>query len=299
MKLFCSQNRGKGFSCLLFFFITASLFSNERNSPKRIVSLSPAATEILCAVGAYNEIVARTDFCDFPPEVTVIPSVGGFDGKTLSLEKIISFQPDFVYAVKGMHDHLVAPLEKLGIKVYVSDAKSISSIITEIHTIGSITGHEKKAAETTAQIESLLLKVRDALQNEPAVTVYWEVWNAPYMTAGSSSFINEVIKDAGGINIFADIRQAYPVVSEESILARDPKVIVLAKTSGIQLQDVAERTGWQSVTAVRNKKIVIVDDTLTLRPGPRIAQAVLDLALSLHPRNAKLTALKNLQENNK
>ena len=262
--------------------------------PERIVSLSPAATEILCAVGAENQLIARTDYCDYPPEVRKIPSVGGFDAKTLSLEKILSFRPDFVYMTKGMHDHLVSPLRKYGIYTYVSDAESISGIYKEITDIGAITGHPEKAGDICADMRKTFSSIKTALDSEKSVSVYWEVWNSPYMSVGGISFLNEVIETAGGKNIFTDIKQTYPLVNEESIIMRNPDVIVITKTGSITAETVKKRNGWQEMSAVKNDRIITMDADIASRPGPRIVQAVIDLAISLHPDN---DALKQLFKN--
>ena len=122
-----------------FFNKTSNKHTQENHIPQRIISLSPSATEILFAIGAQNQIAARSDFCDFPENVKNIPSVGGFDGKTLSIEKILSFSPDFVYLTNGMHNYLIPFLQKHNIAYYISVADSIQTVLQEIAEIGKIT----------------------------------------------------------------------------------------------------------------------------------------------------------------
>ena len=239
--------------------------------PTRIVSLGASATEILFAVGAGNQVVARTDFCNFPAEASEIPSIGGFDGKTFSLESIISYKPDFVVLFKVMHDHLIEPLEKYGISYYVSDANTIEDVLKEITEIGKITGHEENALALVEEIQSSI----NNLSLISSKTVYWEVWNAPYMTIGSTSFINELITKAGGKNIFADVEQSYPAVNEESIIARNPDVIFIPSDSPVTAEDVKNRSGWQDISAVKNNRIFKIDADITSRSGPRIKEAIL------------------------
>jgi ABC-type Fe3+-hydroxamate transport system, periplasmic component len=251
--------------------------------PKRIIVLSPAGSEILCALGAYNQIVARTDYCDFPEELKKVQSVGGFDGKTLSLEKILACKPDFVYGSKGMHDYLVTPLKKVGIPVYLSDANSIDAVIKEIKYIGTYTGHSKEAV----QIENDIIKTIDSVQKRSAsskkVKVYYEVWNSPFMSAGKTSFISEMIHIAGGENIFASLNEEYPMVSEEAIIVRQPDVILIPDMENETLASIEKRNGWQTIPAVRNKKIYFIDSNICSRPGPRITQAIVIIAKQLHP----------------
>lgn len=257
----------------LCFLGTALLFAA---SPKRIVALSPASAEILCSIGAYNQIAARTDFCDYPAEITEKPSVGGFDGKTLSIETIMSYNPDLVYLTRGMHDFLEKPLNQLGVKTFMSEETSVESVVEEILEIGKLTGHKKNAEKVVAEIR---VDIAEALKNSDIKTkLYWEVWNAPYMSAGKDSFINSVIALSGRENIFGDVAEAYPMVSEESIIARQPDIILIPASSGVTVDAVKKRDGWEVIPAVVNGKVFIVDDNLFTRPGPRIGKVVKQLS---------------------
>ena len=124
-----------------------TLNSGNNQVKQRIVSLVPSVTETLFALNAEKNIVARTDYCNWPEETSSIPSVGGFDGKSLSLEKIISFQPDLVCVATVMHDHLVGPLQQYGIEVFVSSADSISSVKEEIIQLAKLTNKEQEGKD--------------------------------------------------------------------------------------------------------------------------------------------------------
>ena len=110
------------------------------------------------------------------------------------------------------------------------------------------------------------------------INIYYEVWNSPFMSAGASSFINDIIVHAGGKNIFDDLTDAYPMVSEESIIARAPDVILIPKNTGITVEDVKARVGWSTIPAVENNRIFLIDDNLYSRPSPRVADVILELA---------------------
>lgn len=250
----------------------------KQSIPQRIVSLSPASTEILFAVGAKNQIVAVSDFSDYPPQAQNLPKVGGFDGKTLSLEKILSFNPDFVYLTNVMHNHLIPHFESLNIDYYLSDANSFEQVKNEILQIAKITGHTSTGENLVKEIESAINKINSQNQLLQKPTVYWEVWNSPFMSAGNSSFINDLIKTAGGINIFQEIAQAYPTVSEETIVAKNPQIIIIPQNSGITVDSVKNRKGWSQIDAVKNDKIFIVDDNLLTRSGARIGESAEYLA---------------------
>ncbi len=250
--------------------------TGELEAPQRIVALSPASVEILFAIGAGNQVAAVSDLTDYPPEAVSLPKVGGFDGKTLSMEKIISYKPDLVYLAEGMHNFLIQELEANKIAYYVSRGSSIASVEGEIIDLGKITGHEKEAKILVTEMKQKLSSFRNSDDGEK-VTVYYEVWNAPYMSVGSTSFINDVITCAGATNIFADLKEAYPIVSEETIIARNPDLIILTASSALTVQSVANRPAWANLKAVKNNKVFLIDDNLYSRPGPRIVDAVLDL----------------------
>ena len=255
--------------------------------PKSILTLSPAAAEILYAIGAGDQIAAVSEFTDYPAEAAQKPVVGGFDGKTLSIETILSFEPDLVYLSEGMHNFLIEPLDSYGIKWYISNPTSVAAIEKEIMDMGELTGHQDEAAQVVAQMAEKLSKAYspapanaddevEAL--DTSVKVYYEVWYAPFMSVGESSFINDVIKNAGGTNIFADLTDAYPMVSEETIIARAPDVILIPMSNGVSIEDVKARAGWDTIPAVANDKIYIIDDNIYSRPAPRIADVILDLS---------------------
>lgn len=249
----------------------------NKGLPRRIVSLGPAVTETLFAVGAGPQLVGRTDFCNYPPEVTKVASIGGFDGKTFSLESVIALKPDLVCLYTVMHDHLIEPLKKLGIAVYVSDVSSVSDLISEINDIGRITGHDAESASVTKQITDAVSAFTKSV-SKTGNKVYWEVWNSPFMTVGKTSFINDVISKAGGMNIFTDMQEGYPVISEESIIARNPDVIIIPSEMGYTSADIYKRQGWSSISAVRNRKVFDIDSDIASRSGPRIYIAIDQIA---------------------
>ena len=277
------MNKKRIFTLFLFISLISALYArkpktSESRYPKSIVALSPSAAEILFTIGAGDQVSAVSEFTDFPAEARAKPVVGGFDGKTLSIETIMSFKPDLVYLTEGMHNFLISTLESNGIAYYVSKGESIASVEKEILEVGKITGHEKEAAKVVDDMEKKLKKAAGAAKKDGPIKVYWEVWNAPYMSAGSTSFINDVIKAAGGENIFADLSDAYPMVSEETIIAREPAVILIPASTGLESSAVGLRNGWADIPAVKGGRVFVVDDNVYTRPGPRVADVVLELS---------------------
>ena len=251
----------------------------ESTYPKSIVALSPGAAEILYAVGAGDQVSAVSEYTDYPAEAAAKPVVGGFDGKTLSIETIMSYKPDLVYLTEGMHNFLISTLESNGIAYYISKGESIASVEQEILDVGKLTGHEKEAKKVVDDMEKKLKKVAASAKKAGApVKVYYEVWNAPYMSVGTTSFIHDVIVKAGGENIFGDLIDAYPMVSEETIIAREPAVIIIPASSGMEASAVGLRNGWAGIPAVKAGRVYVVDDNVYTRPGPRIADVVAELA---------------------
>lgn len=296
------KNNGKFFRNfifpILFFIFLISGCSKKASvaqtkTPQRIIALSPAAAEICFAVGAGDQVVAVSEFCDYPEEVKNLPVAGGFDGKTISFEKLLSFSPDFLYLTDGMHNFLIPQLEELGIDYYLSDAASVNAVLEEIKIIGEKTGHRQQAEEIIKGVAGMCPAVGVAEKpGRNVVTedfgaqgafplpekIYWEVWNMPYMSAGKNTFINDVIEKAGGKNIFDDIEEDYPIVSEEAVIARQPEIILIPKSSGISIQDVKNRIGWEEIPAVKNNKIFVVDDNLYTRPAARIGFVIKELS---------------------
>lgn len=260
---------------LLFTGCSKRQSGKDVKIPQSIVALSPASVEILFAVGAGSKVSAVSDFTDYPAAAAELPKVGGFDGKTLSMEKILSYKPDFVYLTDGMHNFLIESLEQYGINYYVSKADSIDSVEQEILEVGELVGHKKEAEAVVGKMESKLESFKNLKLNRARKpSVYYEVWNAPYMSAGASSFMNDVIETAGGKNLFDDVAEAYPIVSEETIIARNPVIILIPATSGVDASAVASRAGWKDIYAVANNQIFVIDDNVFTRPGPRIADCV-------------------------
>ncbi len=254
----------------LVFFIVLFVF-NSLFAVERIVSLSPSGTEIIFALGQGDKLVARTDFCTFPEEAKKISSVGGFDGKSFSLETILSYNPDFVYLSNGMHNHLVSTLESFGIKVYISDVNSIDDVFNEIIDIAKILDVESFGIKYVAKMKSELTELKSELTKK---NIYCEIFNSPFLTCGKNSFINDIITYAGGKNIFDFLDGSYPQVSEEVIVMMNPEIILAPDYSEFDLEKIYARNGWQNISAIKNNKVYSVSGDIFTRPGPRVLDAI-------------------------
>ncbi len=256
--------------------------------PERIISLSPSSTEILFAVGAGDQVVGVTNCCDFPPEAKTRNIVGGFSVKTISIEKILSLEPDIVFSGGSYHQTIIDALMKAGIIVYAVEAQGFEEVYGVIEAIGSLTGHPVKTAERIDYmkgLESQIVQVSALIPQEKRVRVFWEIWDNPFMTVGPGAAMGQVITKAGGINIFQDVEQDYPVISVEEIIARNPDVIMGPDNheEALTPENIIKRTGWDTINAVKEERIYILDGNITSRPGPRIVNALGLVSRALYP----------------
>ncbi|MBN1426734.1 MAG: cobalamin-binding protein [Anaerolineae bacterium] len=256
--------------------------------PERIISLAPSITEMLYAIGAGEQVVGRTDYDNYPPEVEEVPVVGGFDSASISVETILNLEPDLVIGGSVHHADLAKTLEDAGITVIVVEPESIAAIIETMQTLGAITGHGDEADAAVAGMQMRINAVTEKIATIPEndrPLVFYEVWHEPLMTASNQTFIGELITLAGGINIFSDLEEAYPTISAEEIIEQNPDVILGPSSHGDQLiaEMIAARPGWASLAAVQDEAIYIVDGDIISRAGPRVVDALEAIAMALYP----------------
>jgi iron complex transport system substrate-binding protein len=255
--------------------------------PERIVSLLPSNTEILFAVGAGDQVVGVTSYCDYPEQATTREQVGGITNKTLSVEAIVALEPDLVLA-SGSQDEIIPVLVEAGLIVIALDPTTFDDIFANIEMVGQATGHADQAATLTADLRSRVEAVKakvDAIPADSRPTVFYEVWHDPLMTAGPNTFIGQLIELGGGQSIFDDVNEDWPEVSAEVILERNPEVILGPDSHGDELtvEKIRTRTGWADIMAVQNEQIYILDGSAISRPGPRIVDMLEEVARDLYP----------------
>jgi iron complex transport system substrate-binding protein len=270
--------------------------TNLTSVPQRIISLAPSNTQILFAVGIGDKVVGVTDFDHYPYNFSAwieagnMTSIGGFS--TPNKETIASLNPDLILATP-VNDPDVVTLRNLGYNVLVLNPNDVNGILKDIAMVGKATGADQNAAtlvnSINSQISAIETKIADA--NLPKPKVYYEVWTPPLMSAGGTSFINDVLVKAGGINIFGDESQQYPVISSETIVQKNPDVILLpsqmANTGEAPfygtVDDVKARPGWSSISAIQNDRIIVVSGDLFAEAGPRIADQIATAAKAFYP----------------
>lgn len=248
---------------------------------ERIVSMAPANTEIAYAIGAADKMVAGTSYDDYPEEATSLPKIGDFANP--SVEKIASFQPDLVLATGGIQDKLRGKLEELGMQVYVVDPKTYADVQTAIADIGQLAGTSEAAQQVVDAMEQAKADVQAAVGSLAPVTTFLEIYSKPLMTAGSGTFIDDMITIAGGTNIGAEAGSGFPEFSTEVLVKDDPQVYVADSGSMSEPGDIAERAGFAELTAVKDGRVYVIEDSLIARPGPRLADGLRQLAEMIHP----------------
>jgi len=242
--------------------------------PQRIVSLSPSNTEILFALGAGERVVGVTSYCDYPEEAKKVEKVGTFDGPNMELIKKV--QPDVVLA-GYIQEELIKTLEDMGIPVIVTEAESFEAIYQSIGLIGEITGTDAKAEEIVAGMKNKIAEIEAKTRDKGKPTIFYVVWTDPLTTAGSKTYINDVIKVAGGINV-AEKVESWANYSAEELIKDNPDMLVAALHStdeGMTKEDISKNQIFSKLECVKQGKVhVMSDDNVISRPGPRVVQAI-------------------------
>ena len=260
--------------------------------PLRIISLLPSHTEILFAIGAGKQMVGCTNFCNYPAETEQLKKIALSNPGSVSLETLVETKPDLIL-LGGDYQRLLADqLSKLKVPVLSFESQSVADIAHSIRGISRATGHVEAGDELihklNQEIKALQARVKP-YQKQGGPRVFYQVWDQPLMTAGPASFIGELIKLIGGENVFADVEIAYPQVSEETLILRNPDVILLPHLQdgptdpAASISRLSERPGWKEMSAVKNKRIYIIEDDLISRPGPRVVQGLQKIAQALYP----------------
>jgi ABC-type Fe3+-hydroxamate transport system substrate-binding protein len=250
-----------------------------REPPRRIVSLNPPTTEVLFAIGAGGRLVGRTTYDRWPEAALALPDLGG--GLRPNVEAVLSARPDLVvlYASDDNRD-AARRLRAAGVATAAFRVDRIADFRRVTLALGALTGDSAAARVLVDSVGATIARVRAATQSRPRPTVFWPLYDQPLLATGGGSFLNELIDVAGGRNIYGFMPEPSPRITVEDLLQRDPDVVLLSPESRARyLAD----PRWRALRAVREGRVVAVDTTLVLRPGPRLGEAARSLALLLHP----------------
>lgn len=253
---------------------------------QRIVTLSPAATELLFAVGCGPALVLRDNWSDYPPAAKAVPRI---DGMQPSPEAILAVRPDLVlanYPTPGLQ----AALTGAGVAWAALSPDDTAGVARSLRLVGALCGHRQQAETAAQDFEADLQALAQATERQPKVRVFYEMDAGdgirPY-TVGKRSFASGLVQVAGGINVFADRDEAWFQVSIESIMAADPDLIVLADSDVPERPQspasLAQRPGFSQLRAVRQGRIATIGADYVSRPGPRLLSGAARMTQLLHP----------------
>jgi iron complex transport system substrate-binding protein len=252
-------------------------------TPQRIVSLAPSNTEILFALGLGDKVVGVTDLCDYPPEALEKEKVGRYD--TPDVEKIVVLNPDLLLVAYGTTMDVINNLVGLGLTVFGIKTTDLDDLLNDIRTIGEITDKEVEAQALTSEMAVGIQAVTDQTEElEQMPKVFYLLWGgegSALWTAGSETFIHELIEKGGGVNICGNIT-GYPIISIEEVIARNPEVIITSSWPGVYEWAMNE-TALNATDARQNNRVFVCDDNLAQRPGPRLVKGLEWFAYFIHP----------------
>ncbi len=252
---------------------------NIEETPRRIVSLSPANTEILFALGLDGKVVGVTNFCDYPPEAMEKETVGDFYPP--DIEKIVALDPDLIVAT-DIHRHDVIPaLEDKGFTVFALAPQTLQEVLECLHKLGELTGEGEAARQLVSEMQRRIAEIQEkaaAIEDRPRVL--YVTWHDPLWTVGRDTWIDDLITIAGGVNIFSAYFESGAMVEVEWAIFLNPEVIIAGDWSYDWANDATELEGTD---ARLNGRVYPSDDNLVQRSSPRLVEALAWFAHFIHP----------------
>jgi iron complex transport system substrate-binding protein len=248
-------------------------------SAVRVVSLIPATTEILFAIGAGSRLVGRTHWDRYPDSAQLVPDLG--DGIRPNVEAILAARPDLVVLYASADNRTAAArLRAAGVRTLAVRVDSIAEFRRVTRLLARATGDAARGDAVVDTVDATLARVRGATREVHRPRVFIRSWKSPLLTIGGGSFMTELLDIAGARNVYADLPEPSPQVTLEDVLRRDPD-IVLASPGG--RADVLDDPAWQGLRAVRGGRVLAFDYELVARPSVRLGEAAIALARLLHP----------------
>ena len=257
------------------------VFSEPVNS---IVALSPHIVENIYAVGASARLLGVVEYSNYPPEATELPIVASFE-KT-NLERIVELNPDLIMAWESGNSHsAINRLKELGFKVYMDRPDSLVDVAKSIRDIGVLTGLSDKAEAVASRYESTLERFAQEHKDKDKVSVFYQVWNSPLQTI--SGIISASIELCGGTNIYSDEFSVAPIINIESVLERNPEVIIASGIGNARPQWLDEWARWPNLRAVQGNNLFAVNPDHIQRHTTRLLMGIKAICLRLDEVRAK------------
>jgi len=253
-------------------------------NPTRVIALAPSITEIIYDLGQEKRLVGVTQYSTYPSEAESLPRVGSY--VRLDIEKIVALKPDLCLATKdGNPKHIVDKIVSLGIPVYVINPQNLQQIMDTITRLGSLLHAEQTAAALVSDMEKRIGQVQARVKNMPdRPRVFFQIDAEPLFSAGTDTFIHELIELAGGINTTAG-EVSYPRYSWEDIIVLQPEIVLISSMAGGLAPEYLLNSWkkWNLLSAVKNDQIFVVDAELFDRPTPRLVNGLEVIAAIIHP----------------
>ncbi|MEE8463373.1 MAG: cobalamin-binding protein [Gammaproteobacteria bacterium] len=254
-------------------------------NPERIVTLSPHLAELVFAAGAGDLLVGTVEYSDYPPQASSIARIG--DAFRIDSEKLAALHPDLILAWPGGNPQpLIDGLRNDGYQVLELAATGLESVAIQLRRIGELTGHADRAGRAADLYLAKVDRLRVENLQKPPIRVFYQVAGRPLFTIGRKQVISEVVSLCGGINIFADLDSLAPVVSMETVLLRNPQVILSARTGSANPLDIW--LDYPAVAAVRLENLYLVDASLLARAGLRLADGAAQVCRLLDQARRKI-----------
>jgi iron complex transport system substrate-binding protein len=261
---------------------SAQIQSIQKSAKPRIVSLAPSNTELLCSVGAKDQIIGVSTFCDYPKEVNGITKVGTFI--SANMERLARLKPDLVMLVSGQEE-LASKIKNHHLNAVIIDNSKLTDIGKNLKQVGELSGNcqeGKEAAENFAtKLQDLAIIIKKA---KGSPKVFYCVWPQPLMTAGKPSFIHGIITSCGGTNVAGDINVSYPRFSLERLVLSNPDLIIMPYEA--RKQAFMKQSPWNKLQAVRLNHVYYLPDQkndVLSRPTLRVIKGIAWLAGIFHP----------------
>jgi iron complex transport system substrate-binding protein len=253
---------------------------------ERIISLSPANTEMLYALGLEDKLLGVTTYCNYPPAVKDKPKVSEYS--VVDVEKVVSLQPDLILADSIHKAEVIPALEKLGIPVLGIDPSSLDGIMSDLEMIGRIGGKAQAASSLITGLQGRIKVVTnktDTMLSAEKPRAFFLTWHDPLWTAGSKTLINELMTKAGGTNIAADL-DGHIQIDLETVIQRNPQIIFILSSMGDQdtsFNFIKNEPRFQATEAAKNARIYRIDSDIFARTTPRSVDALEQMTKLMHP----------------
>ncbi len=285
IMLFCA------FIAVYLFFhakaLTNSYKIDNATNVQKIVSLSPSNTEILFALGSGDRVVGTTTYCDYPPEAMEKYKIGSFNSP--DIEKIIALQPDLVLANSTLQAQASLQLERVGIKVVKVQTESLEQMLSSIKIIAKTIGNVEQGELLLKKLDDYKLQAQNKIKsyNSGGKSVFIEVWDTPLLTVGNKSYLNDLIRQAGGKNVAIGVNKDYVAWNLEEIYFSSPDIYLRLRGNDMGSKADTLPQKLMQLPAVKNDNVVTLFGDWIVRPGPRSFAALPEIVDAIYEKGRK------------